>query len=431
MAAHTRGHEYPHGARARDLSSGWVPRPLSRPRPVAQDGRSGAPAGVTLRATEEKRHAGSRPPRPGSLAEYTAIRRTTARKAGSRRPRRTLLRRRSRRPPLRAAGIAAHVLAVDALAKGRWAARPGRGVPRQASCSSAPALSPIRRSSTCCSLLPMSSGPRVTRAPRGPRPPPRSRPRGTWTRDDPELARLRLEADVALATLYMVLGDFDGAERRLLASRADAAACSKRAVLVLVNALGVTYKLAGRLGRCPALLRRGLRPAAVHAGVGPADFAVFFGNVAGARARTRRRGQRHRVGAARHRPPRVARGRRRARPRRATTYASARSSISPAGSATRRAATSLPRACSRPRSGRTTTRRASCSRTARRWRPTAATSRPPAGSASARTPSCRQRSAPTTLEVARVRRQPGGGGWRSTATIASKRNGPPGRTGRF
>jgi tetratricopeptide (TPR) repeat protein len=180
----------------------------------------------------------------------------------------------------RAAAIAAHALAVDALAKGRW------GLARDAVSRASELLDctgAVTDPEVVNVLLTAADVERAAGDPRAARAKAAAAVAATrtWTLDDPELAALRLEADVALATLDVVLGDFDGAERRLLASLADAAACSKRAVLVLVNALGVTYKLAGRLDDAQRCYDEVYDLLQSTRGVGPADFAVFFGNLAG------------------------------------------------------------------------------------------------------------------------------------------------------
>jgi tetratricopeptide (TPR) repeat protein len=103
----------------------------------------------------------------------------------------------------------------------------------------------------------------------------------TWSLDDPALADLRVGAEATLATLDMVLGDLSAAERRLRAALAGDVARSARAVLVLVNALGVAYKFAGRLDdaqRCYDQVYELLRSSPETC---EADLAVLFHNLAG------------------------------------------------------------------------------------------------------------------------------------------------------
>jgi tetratricopeptide (TPR) repeat protein len=71
----------------------------------------------------------------------------------------------------------------------------------------------------------------------------------TWSLEDPDDVALRLDAECCLAVCDQELGDLDGAERRLLAALelAAGAAAGDDSVLKLTNALGVTYKFAGRL----------------------------------------------------------------------------------------------------------------------------------------------------------------------------------------
>jgi len=106
---------------------------------------------------------------------------------------------------------------------------------------------------------------------------------GTWGLEDADLVSLRFEAEVALATIDQALGDLDGAERRLLDALAVAgtAVAADRSILLLTNALGVTYKFAGRLDdaqRCYDqvydLLHSGPDP-------DPVDLAGLFHNLAG------------------------------------------------------------------------------------------------------------------------------------------------------
>ena len=98
-----------------------------------------------------------------------------------------------------------------------------------------------------------------------------------------DLVSLRFEAEVELATLDQSLGDLDAAEARLLdaLTQARAVGSAQRSVLLLCNALGVTYKFAGRLDdaqRCYDevydLLHASTAP-------DPGDLAGLFHNLAG------------------------------------------------------------------------------------------------------------------------------------------------------
>jgi tetratricopeptide (TPR) repeat protein len=105
----------------------------------------------------------------------------------------------------------------------------------------------------------------------------------SWTLEDPDLASLRFEAELDLATIDQALGNLDGAERRLLDALADArqAPAAERSVLLLTNALGVNCKFAGRLDDAQRhyddvydLLRSSPDP-------DPGDLAGLFHNLAG------------------------------------------------------------------------------------------------------------------------------------------------------
>jgi tetratricopeptide (TPR) repeat protein len=105
----------------------------------------------------------------------------------------------------------------------------------------------------------------------------------TWQLDDADLVGLRFQADVTLATLDQALGDLDAAETRLLDALGEArgVAGAERSVLLLSNALGVTYKFAGRLDdaqRCYDEVYDVLQSSPAP---DPADLAGLFHNLAG------------------------------------------------------------------------------------------------------------------------------------------------------
>ena len=104
-----------------------------------------------------------------------------------------------------------------------------------------------------------------------------------WGRDDADLVSLRFGAELQLATLDQAFGDLDAAERRLLAAldEARAIASAQRSVLLLTNALGVTYKFAGRLDdaqRCYEEVYDLLQSSPTTS---PNDLAGLFHNLAG------------------------------------------------------------------------------------------------------------------------------------------------------
>jgi len=104
-----------------------------------------------------------------------------------------------------------------------------------------------------------------------------------WEPADGDLVALRFEAEVHLATIDQTLGDLDGAEHQLLDALAEARTIvgAERSILLLTNALGVTYKFAGRLDdaqRCYDQAYDLIMSAAIP---DPADLAGLFHNFAG------------------------------------------------------------------------------------------------------------------------------------------------------
>lgn len=105
----------------------------------------------------------------------------------------------------------------------------------------------------------------------------------TWNSEDEDLVSLRFEGEAELAMLDQALGDLDAAEHRLVAALDDAReiASAQRSVLLLTNALGVTYKFAGRLEdaqRCYDEVYDLLRASPATT---PDDLAGLFHNLAG------------------------------------------------------------------------------------------------------------------------------------------------------
>jgi tetratricopeptide (TPR) repeat protein len=94
---------------------------------------------------------------------------------------------------------------------------------------------------------------------------------------------LRFDAELELATLDQALGDLDAAERRLL-DALTAAVCipvAERSVMLLTNALGVTYKFAGRLDDAQCCYDAVFRFIPASPAPDPADLATLFHNFAG------------------------------------------------------------------------------------------------------------------------------------------------------
>jgi tetratricopeptide (TPR) repeat protein len=105
----------------------------------------------------------------------------------------------------------------------------------------------------------------------------------TWGLDDADLVGLRFQSEVTLATLDQALGDLEAAEKRLLEALAAArgVAGAERSVLLLSNALGVTYKFAGRLEDAQRCYDEVYDLLQASPDPDPADLAGLFHNLAG------------------------------------------------------------------------------------------------------------------------------------------------------
>jgi len=105
----------------------------------------------------------------------------------------------------------------------------------------------------------------------------------TWEPDDADLVALRFEAEVALATIDQALGDLQAAEHQLLDALGEARAIpgAERSILLLTNALGVTYKFAGRLDDAQRCYDQAYDLIMAAPTPDPADQAGLFHNLAG------------------------------------------------------------------------------------------------------------------------------------------------------